>query len=483
MDKIDGPYYFFKAIQTHPPLIPPPWLPLHRPRARPHQHRAGRLRRPGARPHRPPARPRRPGVPPDQPEVAARRATCSTPSPGPRHAPQIAMRIDKRLTDALPKGVDLAAASRCPQLKQIRRQVAAADLGIPEEVIGHIGFPSPLRQPRRRAGARRHRHRRAAAGDLRRPAVGLLGAPPRSRPLPATARSGPPLNGSTVADHRAPRRGSAGPTAREGRRRRRASRCSWPARGRSSRRPRPRSRRPAAPPTSTTPTSPTWTRSPASSTGALADHPRIDFLVNNAGRSIRRSVRLSYDRFHDYERTMQLNYFGRDQADHGRAARTCSEQKAGHIVNVSSIGVQTNPPRFSAYVASKAALDAFTPRASRARCVGDGVTFTTIHMPLVRTPMIAPTKMYDAFPAITPERGRRHHLRGDAREAQADQHQARHLRRGRLRPGAQGGRPDPPHWPTRSSPTRPRPGAKTDPTEHASMEQVALANVMKGVHW
>ena len=78
------------------------------------------------------------------------------------------------------------------------------------------------------------------------------------------------------------------------------------------------------------------------------------------------------------------------------------ERGSGHIVNVSSIGVQTNPPRFSAYVASKAALDAWT-RVVSSEVVGDGITFTTIHMPLVRTPMIAPTKMYDSFPTITPD--------------------------------------------------------------------------------
>ena len=133
----------------------------------------------------------------------------------------------------------------------------------------------------------------------------------------------------------------------------------------------------------------------------LDQHGHVDILVNNAGRSIRRSIALAYDRFHDYERTMQLNYFG--------AVRlilllmpTMRERKSGHIVNISSIGVQTNTPRFSAYVASKAALDAFS------RCIGseivdDGVTITTIHMPLVRTPMIAPTKMYNAFPTLTPE--------------------------------------------------------------------------------
>ena len=77
------------------------------------------------------------------------------------------------------------------------------------------------------------------------------------------------------------------------------------------------------------------------------------------------------------------------------------EQRRGHVVNVSSIGVQTNPPRFSAYVASKAALDAWS-NVVASEVVGDGVTFTGIHMPLVRTPMIAPTKLYDRFPTISP---------------------------------------------------------------------------------
>ncbi len=134
----------------------------------------------------------------------------------------------------------------------------------------------------------------------------------------------------------------------------------------------------------------------------VADHPGgIDMLVNNAGRSIRRSVRLSYDRFHDYERTMALNYFGAIRLILGLLPHL-SERKFGHIVNVSSIGVQTNPPRFSAYVASKAALDAFS-RVVASETWGDHVTFTTIHMPLVRTPMIAPTKIYDAFPTISPD--------------------------------------------------------------------------------
>jgi NAD(P)-dependent dehydrogenase (short-subunit alcohol dehydrogenase family) len=134
----------------------------------------------------------------------------------------------------------------------------------------------------------------------------------------------------------------------------------------------------------------------------LADSPDgIDFLVNNAGRSIRRSVALSHDREHDYERTMALNYFAAVRMIYALLPHM-SDRHFGHIVNVSSIGVQTAPPRFSAYVASKAALDAFS-RVAASETWSDGVTFTTIHMPLVRTPMISPTKLYDAFPTLTPD--------------------------------------------------------------------------------
>mgnify|MGYP001813598009 FL=1 len=133
----------------------------------------------------------------------------------------------------------------------------------------------------------------------------------------------------------------------------------------------------------------------------LEEHDHVDILVNNAGRSIRRSVELSYDRFHDFTRTIELNYYG--------ALRMMlsllpgmTERKRGQIVNISSIGVLSNAPRFSAYVASKAALDAFT-RCAAAEFSHKGISFTTINMPLVRTPMIAPTKMYDNVPTISPD--------------------------------------------------------------------------------
>ncbi len=133
----------------------------------------------------------------------------------------------------------------------------------------------------------------------------------------------------------------------------------------------------------------------------LKDHGHVDVLVNNAGRSIRRSIHLAFDRFHDFERTMQLNYFGSLRLIMGFAP-SMLERRRGHIINISSIGVLTNAPRFSAYVASKAALDAFS-RCAAAEFSDRNVKFTTINMPLVKTPMISPTKIYDSVPTLTPE--------------------------------------------------------------------------------
>ena len=133
----------------------------------------------------------------------------------------------------------------------------------------------------------------------------------------------------------------------------------------------------------------------------VADHGGVDFLINNAGRSIRRAIESSYDRFHDFERTMQLNYFGCLRVTMGFLPGMVEKRK-GHVVNISSIGVLTNAPRFSAYVASKAALDAWT-RCASSEFADQGITFTTINMPLVRTPMIAPTQIYNNVPTLSPE--------------------------------------------------------------------------------
>ena len=133
----------------------------------------------------------------------------------------------------------------------------------------------------------------------------------------------------------------------------------------------------------------------------LADHGVVDILVNNAGRSIRRAIENSFERFHDYERTMQLNYFGCLKVTM-TVLPGMIQQKRGHVLNISSIGVLTNAPRFSAYVASKSALDAWT-RCAASEFADRGIHFTTINMPLVKTPMIAPTKLYDQVPTLTPE--------------------------------------------------------------------------------
>jgi NAD(P)-dependent dehydrogenase (short-subunit alcohol dehydrogenase family) len=133
----------------------------------------------------------------------------------------------------------------------------------------------------------------------------------------------------------------------------------------------------------------------------IDNHGGVDVLVNNAGRSIRRGIESSFDRFHDYERTMQLNYFGALRLTMGLLPKMI-ERRNGHVINISSIGVLTNAPRFSAYVASKAALDAWT-RCAASEFADVNIKFTTINMPLVRTPMIAPTKIYQNVPTLTPD--------------------------------------------------------------------------------
>lgn len=134
----------------------------------------------------------------------------------------------------------------------------------------------------------------------------------------------------------------------------------------------------------------------------LAEHGGVDILVNNAGRSIRRSVMHSLDRFHDYQRTMQLNYFGAIRL----AMNLIPAMQArgqGHVINVSTMGVQSAPARFSAYLGSKSALAGWT-LAAQNELVHTGVEFTLMNYPLVRTPMIAPTAIYRYVPAMSEER-------------------------------------------------------------------------------
>jgi len=133
----------------------------------------------------------------------------------------------------------------------------------------------------------------------------------------------------------------------------------------------------------------------------LAEHGTVDILINNAGHSIRRSLEISYDRFHDFERLMRLNYFAAVRLTLALLPSMVA-RRSGQVISISSIGVLSNAPRFSAYVASKAALEAFS-RSAGAEVCDRGVQFTIVNLPLVRTRMIAPTHLYDDVPTIAPE--------------------------------------------------------------------------------
>jgi short-subunit dehydrogenase len=133
----------------------------------------------------------------------------------------------------------------------------------------------------------------------------------------------------------------------------------------------------------------------------LSEHDGVDMLVNNAGRSIRRSLALSYDRLHDVERTMAINYVAPVRLILALLPQMV-ERGDGHVVNILTWGVQVKAPKFAAYIASKSALDVFSRIAGR-ETYGDGVTFTNIRLSLVRTDMIGPTDVYRRTPALSPE--------------------------------------------------------------------------------
>ena len=133
----------------------------------------------------------------------------------------------------------------------------------------------------------------------------------------------------------------------------------------------------------------------------LEAHGHLEILINNAGRSIRRSLEFSFDRFHDFERTMKVNYFGAIRLIMGFGPAML-ERRQGHIINISSLSALTPSPRFSAYVASKSALDAWA-RAAAVEWSDRNIRFTTINMPLVRTPMITATSIYEHMPVLTPD--------------------------------------------------------------------------------
>jgi NAD(P)-dependent dehydrogenase (short-subunit alcohol dehydrogenase family) len=473
MDKIDGPYYFFKAIQRLRHFLPE-WFPLLGPElgytnivpvdyvAAAMDHIAHEPDHDGQAFHLTSPKSQRSG------EVLNEFAKAA-------HAPQMVMRIDKRLIDALPTGV-MGMAMKLPQLREVRKAVLA-DFGIPDEVIEHVGLTaqfdtrdteralegSGIEVPELSTYAEKlwdYYERkldpdlykdRSFEGAVNGKVALITGASSgigKAAAMKLAAAGGIPLLVARSADKLADTKKEiedAGGTA--------------------------------------------YTYSADLSDldsieglvqEVLADHPRVDILVNNAGRSIRRSVALSLDRFHDFERTMQLNYFGTIKLIMTLYPHF-KEQGGAHVVNVSSIGAQTSPPRFSAYVASKAAMDAWT-KVAASEVVGDGITFTTIHMPLVRTPMIAPTKIYDAFPTITPEEAA--DMISEAIRAKPKHIGTRLGTFGEVAYALQPKAVDQIlHTAYRVFPDSAAAKGKKDPDEKASMEQIAMANLMKGVHW
>jgi NAD(P)-dependent dehydrogenase (short-subunit alcohol dehydrogenase family) len=473
MDKIDGPYYFFKALQKTRHALPE-WVPLVGLEfgytnlvpvdyvAAAMDHIAHQPGLDGQAFHLMASKSQRSG------EVLNTFA-------GAAHAPQMAIRIDKRLTDALPKGVG-SLLLQLPALKGVRRSILA-DLGIPEEILGHLGFTAQfdtrdseralagtgIEVPPLDSYAERlwdywerkldpdlyqDRSFEAAINGRTVVITGASSGIGRAAALKIAKAGGIPLLVARSMDKLEEAKAeieAAGGTA-----------YVYSA-----------------------------DLSDLESIDDLVkrildDHAAVDMLVNNAGRSIRRSIALSQDRFHDFERTMQLNYFGAIRLTMGLLPHM-RERGSGHIVNVSSIGAQTNPPRFSAYVASKAALDAWT-RVVSSEVVGDGITFTTIHMPLVRTPMIAPTKMYDSFPTITPDEAG--DLVCEALRAKPKQINTRLGTFGEVAYALAPKAVDQVlHMAYKVFPDSAAAKGEKDENEKASMEQVAMANLMKGVHW
>jgi thioester reductase-like protein len=474
MEKVDGPYYFFKAIQRLRHLLPE-WVPLvgldlGYTNVVPVDWVAGALEHIA-----------------HEPDLDGRAFHLTDPRPqrvdelinelaAAAHAPRFALSIDKRLIDPLPKW-PLALAAQLPPWRQARK-LALRELGIPQEVLAHMELvprfdtrdaghalagsaleqPPPLQDYVARLwdyweremdpDLRRGRTLKEALNGRHVLITGASSGIGRSTALKVAAAGGVPLLVARSVENLEEVRAeivAAGGTAYVYS----ADLADIESIERLLER-------------------------------VLADHRNIDMLVNNAGRSIRRSIALSYERFHDFERTIQLNYFGAVKLIIGLLPHM-RERGSGHIVNVSSIGVQTNPPRFSAYVASKAALDAFT-RVVSSEVIGDGVTFTTIHMPLVRTPMIAPTKMYDAFPAISPDEA------GDMIcEALRSRPKEMGTRLGKFGEVAYSLSPKTMdrllHLAYRVFPDSAASKGQGDVEERASFEQIAMATLTRGVHW
>jgi NAD(P)-dependent dehydrogenase (short-subunit alcohol dehydrogenase family) len=134
----------------------------------------------------------------------------------------------------------------------------------------------------------------------------------------------------------------------------------------------------------------------------IDEHGAPDIVVNNAGKSIRRLLHDQYDRSHDFDRTIGINYLGPIRLLLGLLP-AMRERGSGHVVNVSSVGVRVPPgPRWGAYQASKGAFDMWL-RSVAAELHADGVDVTTIYMALIRTRMIEPTESLRNVPGLDPE--------------------------------------------------------------------------------
>jgi thioester reductase-like protein len=474
MDKIDGPYYFFKAIQRTRKLIPE-WMPLvgldmGKTNVVPVDWVAGALDHIA-----------------HEPDLDGRAFHLTDPK-GQRvdelynefaaaaHAPKVAISLDKRLTDVLPTW-PLKLALALPPLRQAQ-SITLRELGIPGEVIEHMELKPEF--DTREAG-------RALKGSVLESPPALHDYAPRlwdywEREMDSGLVRGRSLQEELTGKHVLITGASSGIGWETALKVAAAGGVPLLVARNVEKLEEVRAEIVAAGGTAYVYAADLSDMESVDRLveRVLADHRNVDMLVNNAGRSIRRSIALSYDRFHDFERTMQLNYFGAVKLIIGLMAHM-RERGSGHVVNVSSIGVQTNPPRFSAYVASKAALDAFT-RVVSSEVIGDGVTFTTIHMPLVRTPMIAPTKMYDAFPAITPEEA------GDM-ICEALRARPKHMgtRLGTFGEVAYTLAPRAVdqllHLAYRVFPDSAASKGHKDTEERASFEQIAMATLTRGVHW
>jgi thioester reductase-like protein len=475
MDKIDGPYYFFKLLQRLRKALPQ-WFPLAGPeggqtnmvpvdfvaRAMDHIAHLSDDDLPGDTFHL---------TNPEPMTVGQALNTFARAG----HAPQFAMRVDSNLTNAIPKQVR-QGFRHLPPVKRIRQQ-ALKDFGIPESAIENRDFFCTF-------DSRDTQRALEGTGIAVPPLSSYAGrlwdywertmdpALFRERSLASSIESKKIMitgASSGIGLETALRVGDAGGCVLlVSRTREKLEEVAEQVRERGGE----AHVHPAD-------------LSDLDDIQRMADavveqHGGIDVLVNNAGRSIRRSLERSYDRFHDYERTMQLNYFGALKLIMAFLPGM-RDRKGGHIINVSSIGVQTNTPRFSAYVASKSALDAFS-RCAAPETVADGIKWTTVYMPLVRTPMIEPTDMYKAFPTLSPDEAAQM-----IADAMIDKPKRKASRLGTFGEVLYAIAPKAVdqvlHMAYNVFPESAAASGKKDENERASGEAVALAQLMKGVHW